>query len=275
VGAGYFDMAETRALRGRLFTDADVFEGEPVAVVEQRLAERYWPGQDPIGKRLRWTDQTETRWQTVVGVVPDIKQAVSLEFAGDYPVVYTPYRQEPLRGMGLMIRASMEVEAVARLLRGEVQRLDPNLPIFDVATLQSVTDERLVGFRVVSVLFLLLGGIALFLACIGIYAVMAFAVGRRQREIGIRVALGAQRHEVLGLVLRRALLQTVGGLGIGFLVALAWTRLLGMYLYEVSPSDPATFSFTVMVLAVTALFAAAVPARRAGRIDPLEALRAL
>jgi ABC-type antimicrobial peptide transport system permease subunit len=131
----------------------------------------------------------------------------------------------------------------------------------------------MIGFRIVSVLFFLLGGIALFLSCIGIYAVMAFAVGRRQREIGIRVALGAQRREVLTLVVRRAAFQTTVGLVLGLLAALATTRLLGMYLYEVSPNDPATFVLTVMVLLATAVAASLVPARRAGRVDPLAALR--
>jgi predicted permease len=273
VGPGYFDLVDTRPLRGRLFMDADVYEGEMVVVVEQRLADRFWPGEDAVGKRFRWLDQEERRWLTVVGVVPDIKQTVSLGFTGDYPVVYTPYRQEPLRNTGMLVRSASPAEAVAALLRDEVERLDANLPLYDVAILRSVVNERMIGFRIVSVLFFLLGGIALFLSCIGIYAVMAFAVGRRQREIGIRVALGAQRREVLTLVVRRAAFQTTVGLVLGLLAALATTRLLGMYLYEVSPNDPATFVLTVMVLLATAVAASLVPARRAGRVDPLAALR--
>lgn len=273
VGPGYFEMSRTAPTRGRLFSDADVYEGELVVVVEQRTVDRFWPDEDPVGQRLRWIDQQETRWMTVVGVVPDIKQTVSLQFTGDYPVVYTSYRQEPLRGIGVLVRSAMDPEALADLLRSEVQRIDANLPVFEIATLQRVIDQRSAGFRIISVLFLLLGGIALFLSCIGIYAVMAFAVGRRQQEIGIRVALGAGRREVLTLVLRRSLVQTLVGLGIGFVVALGATRTLGMYLYEVGPNDPAVFAVALIVLAATAMIASFVPARRAGLIDPLEALR--
>jgi predicted permease len=274
VGPGYFDMAGAGPVRGRLFDSSDVYDGQMVVVVEERLAESYWPGEDPIGKRLRWLDQTETRWLTVVGVVPDLVQAPSLEFAGNHPVVYTPYAQEPLRSMSILVRSGMGPEAVAGLLREEVQQIDANLPLYDIQTLQASIDERATGFRVVSVLFFLLGGIALFLSCIGIYAVMAFAVGRRQQEIGIRMALGAQRGEVLRLVLRRALVQTTVGLTIGLLLALVTTRALGMYLYQVSPNDPLVFAFAVVALITTAVLSSLVPANRAGRVDPLEALRA-
>ena len=273
VGTEYFEMAETRPLRGRLFSDADRYASDPVIVVEQRLAERYWPGEDPIGKRLRWVDEEELRWQTVVGVVPDIKQTISLEFTGDYPVVYTPYRQEPLRGMGLLVRSSADVETLAATLRREVQRLDPDLPLYSVATLNRVIGQRVAGFRIASGLFALLGAVALFLSCIGIYAVMAFSVGRRRREIGIRVALGAQPRQVLGLVLQRAIGQTAVGVMIGIVAALAASQALAFFMYEVSPRDPLTFGGTVLVLVLTALIACIVPGRRASRVDPLEALR--
>ena len=274
VSPGYFDMADTQAARGRLFTDADRFASDPVIVVEQRLTDRYWPDEDPLGKRLRWVGEDEERWQTVVGVVPDIKQTIDLEITDNYPVVYTPYRQEPLRGMGIMVRSAVDPEMLATRLREEVQKVDPTLPLHSIAPLDEVIGQRTFGFRIVSVLFLLLGGIALFLSCLGIYAVMAFAVGRRQQEIGIRVALGAQRRQVLGLVLRRAVRQTMVGLFLGLFAALAATRVLGMFMYEVSPNDPATFALTLLLLALTALAACVVPARRAGRVDPLEALRA-
>jgi len=274
VSPSYFDMAATQAERGRLFTGADRFANDPVIVVERRLADRYWPGEDPIGKRLRWVGEEEKRWQTVVGVVPNIKQAPDIEIADDFPVVYTPYRQEPLRDMGIMVRAAMDTEVLATRLREEVQKTDANLPLHSIASLDEVIGQRTFGFRIISVLFLLLGGIALSLSCLGIYAVMAFAVGRRQQEIGIRVALGAQRSQVLGLVLRRAMWQMVGGLTIGLFAALAATRLLGQFMYEVSPQDPATFALTLALLIATALVACIVPARRASRVDPLEALRA-
>jgi putative ABC transport system permease protein len=168
----------------------------------------------------------------------------------------------------------METDSLADLLRREVQRVDPNLPVHSIQTLEHIVAERSFGFRIVSVLFMLLGSIALFLSCLGIYAVMAFAVGRRQREIGIRVALGAQRGQVLGLVVRGAMTQILIGLGVGFLGAVFATRVLSLFMYEVGPNDPLVFGITLLLLLLTALAACMVPARRASGVDPLTALRA-
>ncbi|HEX9700788.1 MAG TPA: ABC transporter permease [Acidobacteriota bacterium] len=273
VSPGYFDVAGAAALRGRLFTDDDGLAGDPVILVERRLAERYWPGEEAIGKRLRWVGQADTRWMRVIGVVPDVLQQIPMAWSDNPPAVYTPFKQEPRRNMGLMVRSRLDVESLAGQLRREVQALDPNLPLFDIAPLSALIHEVTIGWRIVSVLFFILGATALFLSSLGIYAVMAFAVGCRRREIGIRMALGARRKEVVGLVAGTSLRQVAIGLVLGFAGALALTRVLSIFMYEVSVTDPLTFGVAVLLLVATALAAGIVPARRASAVDPLAALR--
>jgi predicted permease len=273
VSPGYFDVAGATALRGRLFTDDDGLAGDPVIIVEQRLAARYWPDEDPIGKRLRWVGELDTRWMRIIGVVPDVLQQIPMEWADNPPAVYTPFKQEPLRNMGLMVRSQLDDEALSGQLRQEVQALDPNLPLFDIAPLSALIHEATVGWRIVSALFFFLGATALFLSSIGIYAVMAFAVGCRRQEIGIRMALGARRREVVALVAGASLRQVAIGLVLGLAGALALTRLLSIFMYEVSVTDPLTFAVAVLLLVATALVAGIVPARRASGVDPLAALR--
>ena len=273
VGPSYFEMADVQPLRGRLFDNTDGLEGDPVIVVEQRLVRTFWPDEDPVGKRLRWVGETETRWMRVIGVVPDIMQTLPMEFTGDDPVVYTPYKLEPLRGMGLLVKSSMDPAALSAALRQEVQRVDPNLPLFSIMPLQQIIAERTVSWRIISTVFVLLGAMALFLSCLGIYSVMAFAVGSRRQEIGIRMALGAQSGGVLKLVVRSALVQTILGLVLGLFAAFGATRVLQLFMYEVSPNDPVTFAVALVLLVATAIVACIVPARRASRVDPLVALR--
>ncbi len=196
-----------------------------------------------------------------------------MDFDRTNPIVYTPFWQEPVRGIGLMVRSPADPELLAGLLREEVQKLDPNLPVFSIATLDDVIGRRTVGFRIVSVLFTLLGAIALFLACIGIYSVMAFAVGNRRQEIGIRMALGARDNEIVALVARTSVVQMAAGLGLGLVGAFGLTRLISIFMYEVSPTDPLTFGLVLVLLTITAVTAGFVPARRASRVDPLVALR--
>ncbi|MGD8329479.1 MAG: ADOP family duplicated permease [Acidobacteriota bacterium] len=273
VSPSYFDLADLRPLRGRLFDRRDGLDAEPVAVVERRSAERFWPGEDVVGKRFRWVGETETRWVTIVGVVPDVTQALELDFIPIRPLVYTSFEQEPLRGMGVIVKSPADPATLATLLREQVAELDANLPVYDVATLHDFLGERTAGWRIVSGLFVLLGAIALFLASVGIYAVMAFAVGTRQQEIGIRMALGARGREVIGLVARTSLVQIVVGLLLGLAGAVALTRVLGIFMYGVSPTDPLTFALVFVILVGTTLAALLAPARRASSVSPVEALR--
>ena len=274
VSPEYFGLAGASPVRGRFFERSDGVADELVVVVAREMAERFWPEDDPIGKRFRWVGEAETRWVRVVGVASDLTQTLGTDFDRGHPIVYTPFRQEPLRGMGLLMRSPVDPEMLAGLLRAEVSELDPNLPLFSIAPLDDVIGQRTMGWRIISAVFILLGSIALFLACIGVYSVMAFAVGNRQQEIGIRMALGARGNEIMTLVARASALQMVVGLALGLAGAFGLTRLIGIFMYEVSPTDPLTFGVVFVVLAVTALLAGLLPARRASRVDPLVALRA-
>lgn len=273
VSPAYFELAGITPLRGRLFDRSDRLDDEPVLVIERHTAERYWPGEDPIGKRLRWIGEQETRWVRVVGVILDQNQTLELSFFDEHPRVYTPVGQEPLRTIGLMVRSPADPAALATRLREQVQQMDANLPLFSIAPLAQVISERSVSWRVVSVLFMLLGAVALLLACIGVYALMVFAVGSREQEIGIRMALGARSGEIVRLVARTSLAQVVIGLALGLAGALAMSRVLGMFMYEVSPTDPPTFVVVLLVLVATATASVLIPARRASNVDPVETLR--
>jgi len=273
VSPEYFELAAATPIRGRLFDRDDRLHDELVVVVEERTAELFWPEQNPVGERLRWIGETETRWVQVIGVVPDLMQTLGLEFDRTHPIVYTPFAQEPIRGIGLMVRSPADPELLAGLLREEVQKLDPNLPLFSIASLDEVIGRRTVGFRIVSVLFMLLGAIALFLACVGIYSVMAFAVGNRRQEIGIRMALGARNNEIMTLVARTSVVQMAAGLALGLAGAFGLTRVMSVFMYEVSPTDPLTFGLVLVLLGITAVLAGIVPARRASHVDPIVALR--
>lgn len=273
VGTGYFDLARVDPQRGRFFTNSDGRAGERVVVIEQRFADRFWPGEDALGKRLRWDGGDDVEWMRVVGIAPRILHSLPMDFLPDQPVIYTPYRAEPLRNMGLMVRSDADLETLTASLRETVRAIDAELPLFSIVPLRSLLKEATFGWRFTSALFATLGLIALFLSCLGLYAVMAFAITRRQQEIGVRMALGARAQQVVKLVLRAAMLQAGAGLVIGILGALAATRLLRMFMFEVSTADPLAFGLAVGLLLLTALVASWLPALRASRVDPLEALR--
>ena len=175
--------------------------------------------------------------------------------------------------MGLMVRSRIDRATLAARLREEVQRLDPNLPLFSIEPLEQNLAEATFGWRVSSAIFGVLGLVALLLSCLGIYAVMAFAIGRRQQEIGVRMALGARAREVVGLVVRSGMRQALLGLALGVLGALVTTRAIAIFMFEVSPNDPLTLGATLALLLVTALVACGLPAVRASRVDPMLALR--
>ncbi|NKB90463.1 MAG: FtsX-like permease family protein [Acidobacteria bacterium] len=273
VAPNYFDLADLKPLRGRLLTDADGDGGDVPVLVEPRLAQRYWPDEDPLGQRFRLVDDTEERWMRVVGVVPQVLQLLPMSFLPDHPVFYSPYRAQPLRGMGLMVRGDSDREAMTTALRQAVREIDAELPLYSIDPLNGLIREVTFSWQVVAWLFSMLGGIALFLSCLGIYAVMAFAIGQREQEIGVRMALGARSRQVVGLVVRLASVQAVVGLVLGTLGAVFFTRLLATFLFDVSTSDPVAFAIAVGSLVLTAFLAAWLPARRASRVDPMRALQ--
>jgi predicted permease len=273
VGANYFRLAGIEPLTGRLFNDTDGGDGTFPVVIEQRFAERFWPGEDPVGKRFRWVNEVDPQWMTVIGVAPRIMHLLPMSFLPDFPVFYTPYPSEPLRGMGIMVRASTDTETLAIALREAVRAIDPELPLYSIDPLPRLLEENTYSWQVVAYMFTVLGAIALVLSCMGIYAVMAFAIGRREQEIGVRMALGARAPEVVRLVMRVALVQTGLGLVLGLVGATLTTRLLTMFMYEVSPTDPLTFASAVGLLLLSAVVAGWAPARRASRVDPMRALQ--
>jgi predicted permease len=273
TSAGYFETLGIPLKRGRAFDERDGRPGtDPVVIVNETLAARHWPGQDPIGKRFKLGDASSSRpWMTVVGVVGDVRQR-SL----DAPIrqgMYVPHAQQPVRGITVAVRTAAAPLALVNPVRRTIHDLDRNLPISDVFTMDRVVVRSLWQPRLFSWILGIFGAVALVLAVVGVYGVVSYSVAQRTREIGIRVALGAGRGRIRAMVLRQGLRAIGIGIGIGLAGAVAVTRVMGALLYGVSPTDPATFGLVTLVLAGTALVACLVPARRATKVEPLVALR--
>ena len=265
---GYFDAMGMPILKGRAFTSSDTATSLAVAIVDERLARMYSPQGDLVGKRLRIGNGP---WLTIVGVVPNVKNRKLDEEA--WPYVYRPYNQWIRRETMLVVRSSVDATALAANVRGEVAKLDPELPLFKVSTIQQAMDRSLITTRLTNSLLAGFAATALLLALTGIYGVMSLNVANRRNEFGIRLALGAQSANVLRMILGQGLRLAIAGVVIGLLVAFALTRLLKGLLFGISASDPLTFAVIAIVLIGVALLACWIPARRATKVDPLEALR--
>jgi predicted permease len=260
-------------LRGRPFTAADEAGAQPVAIVDQEMVRRYWPNEDPIGKRLAYLldDEGNPIWIEVVGVVGHTA-VESLD--GDRRVqLYRPHRQVRDGTMMYAIRTSGDPLALVSGVRAVVREIDPRQPIAEVGTLRAKLDEASGERRLSMSLLGVFASIALLLASLGIYGVIAFDVSRRAQEMGVRIALGAETRGILLLVMRRGLILTAGGIVIGLVGAALLTRLLSSQLFGVRPVDPVTFAMVPLVLTAVALLATYIPARRATRVDPMVALR--
>ena len=277
VTDGYLDAMGERVVRGRGFTPADTSEGMLVALVNEELVRRYFSGRDAIGGRMQIGGGGPRPWVTIVGIVGNVRHngltdAVKEKF-------YIPHTQwhkstgNAIRGMNLVIKSSSSPSALTSSVRDAIRALDPNLPIADVRTMEEVVSATLSTPRFTGVLLGMFALLAVVLSAIGIYGVLSYLVSRRTREIGIRMAIGAGRGQVLRMVLGSGLSLSLTGAGIGLVLAVGVGRLMRSVLHDVAPNDPATFLFVAVTLPAIALLASAVPAWRATRVDPIVALK--
>jgi macrolide transport system ATP-binding/permease protein len=267
VGEDYFKTLGIPVEAGREFQRTDDENAMPVTVINQTMAAKYWPGKDPIGQRLKVKD----RWLQIVGVARNVNYENKLELPRTF--FYVPVRQSFLQSNNLLIRSRETPAAIRTALAREMHALDPNLAPTAPFRVQEQVDRKGYTQRLAATLVAIFGAMALFLAAIGLYAVMSYSVSQSTRELGMRMALGAETRNILRLVLSRGLRLTIAGIAIGAVAALLLTRLMGTMLYKVNPRDPIAFGLALIILIVVALIACFVPARRATRIDPVRALR--
>lgn len=267
VGPQYFQTMRIPFVRGRDFDDRDQEGAHGVAIINETMAQRYWPKGDALGRRLKLTKD----WLEIVGIAKDVKNRSLSE--APLPFLYLPLLQDYRSNMILVARTAIEPEKMFQPVRAEVAALDPEIPIFDFKTFEEHIGISLYLQRMAATLLSIFGLLALSLASIGLYGVMAYSVSQRTRELGIRISVGAERRDIFKLILGQGLaLSVVGVLG-GLVAALAVTRLMAKLLYGVSANDPVTFSSIALLLMGVALLACYLPARRATRVDPMTALR--
>jgi predicted permease len=275
ISPGFFETFEIELSRGRGFTAQDDADALPVAIVSQRFADRFFEGQDPIGRRIReGTAESEASWRTIVGVAPN---DIEVEWSGgndlDPTLMYIPVQQRDARFLTIDIRTSGDPLQLTSAVRRAVRTIDSDLPIYNVYTAQGVWERETWFFSVFGSLFIVFGAVALFMASVGLYGVLSFSVSRRVQEMGIRMALGARAQDVVRLVLRQGVAQLAIGLGVGLLMAFGLSSVLGILMFDVEPRDPLVFGLIVAVISVVGILASFVPARRATGVHPMEALR--
>jgi predicted permease len=269
VEPGYFQTMGIALRRGRDFADGDHADSPKVVVVNETMAEQFWPGQDAIGKRFKFFGQDW--WNEVVGIAADGKY----NFLGENPQphIYLSLRQTFEPQVALHVRTAGDPSTALGMARREVQEMDRTLPITNVFTFDEIFQQSLWAPRMGASLLAVFGLLSLVLAVIGIYGVMSYAVSQRSRELGVRMALGADRGDVLKLVVRQGLVLAAGGIVIGLGVSLAVSRLIANLLFDVSVRDPLTFVGIPVLLGLAAFLASAQPAWRASKVDPTVALR--
>ena len=279
VSPRYFETMGVRLLRGRVFTDQDRLGGQPVAIIDENLAREYWPNQDAVGQRIR--NGTKDPWKTIVGIVAPVRHsqvvgeeasAIGTEGAGK-GVYYFPLYQENSSAVFLIARGNGDASALAGAIRGAVHEVDPSQPVSDLKTMDQRITLSMGPRRSAVALLSVFAAMALTLAAVGLFGLIRFNVTQRTQEIGVRMALGASRRDVLRMVLGESLRLAVLGAVFGLIAAFALTRILASLLYGVSATDPLTFAGMSVLLTIVALLAAWAPAHRATRVDPLVALR--
>jgi putative ABC transport system permease protein len=269
---GYFHAMGIPLIRGRDFAPSDDAQHEQVIIINESMARRFWPNQDPIGRRIKLGPRDTAEWNTIVGVVKDVRH-VGLDADAGFST-YQPTAQQPPRQMEVAIRVVGDPQMVIAAAQRELRSLEPALMIDKVETMAQRIDDSVAPRRLNLVLFGLFSVLALVLAAVGLYGVVAYAAGQRTQEFGIRMAMGAQSADVLRLVLGQGLKLALAGVAIGTAAALGLTRLLTKLLFEIEPADPLTIVAVSILLAVVATIACWIPAHRATRIAPIESLRA-
>jgi predicted permease len=280
VSPDYFRVMGIPLLSGRWFTQEDESGGSCVAVMTAASAQKFWPGQNAIGKHIRFARDTE--WRTVVGVTADVRAYDLQQNVPDWikGTVYVPFTPKASledgrvpAEMTIAVQTDSDEVQAAGMLRGIVTGLNPEVPVSELKSMRTVVSEAVATPASTMSLFVTFAGLALVLGIVGIYGVLSFLVSKRTREIGIRIALGAQHHDVLWLVLKEGAKFSVSGIGLGLVGALVVTRWLASELYGVGPMDPFTYGGVAIVMGAVTMLACYVPARRAMRVDPMVALR--
>jgi putative ABC transport system permease protein len=275
ISADYFRALGIPLLGGRSFTTQDSADAPAVVVINRTLAERFWPGQEPLGKRFKiGSSDSPNPWLTVVGVVGDVRQS-SLDQALK-PEIYVSHLQDRrffAIPRDLVLRTTGDPLAMAAAVRSEIWKLDKDLPLFRVQPMEQILSLAVAGQRFNLLLLTVFAALALLLAAVGIYGVISYAVAQRTHEMGIRMALGANTGDVLWLVMRQGLILIISGVAVGLAGAFALTRVMTGLLFGVSATDPLTFAAIALLLMTVALLACWIPARRATKVDPMMALR--
>ncbi|HEX5419483.1 MAG TPA: FtsX-like permease family protein, partial [Gammaproteobacteria bacterium] len=269
VSPDYFDTMGVRIIRGRAFGQDDRAGAEPVAIVSETAARRFWKDRDPVGQRVRWDPRRP--WMRIVGVAADLRSTLLIE--APQPILYQPLDQSSASSMALLIRTAGATPGLGKSLARAVRAVDPGVPIDSVRTMSDLIQSRVAQPRFLMRLLVAFGAIATGLALLGIYGVMAYSVSQRTRELGVRIAIGATAHDVARMAIGRALGLTVTGVVVGLAVSQALSRLIESQFFGVRAWDPLTLGSVLALMIALAAIAAYFPARRAGRVDPVAALR--
>ncbi|HEX8136906.1 MAG TPA: ABC transporter permease [Pyrinomonadaceae bacterium] len=279
IDQNYFRTMGIPLLRGRYFTEQDNSQSQPVVMINETMARRYWPNEEPLGRRLRvqfpaakvpWRPEANDNWRTIVGVVGDVKEEGLGETEAE---IYLPYLQNPSSLMNLLVRSSSDPLRLVSGVRNQVWAVDRDQPVYNIKTMEDVVGESFAEPNVITSLLATFAALALVLAAIGVYGVISYSVAQRTHEIGVRMALGAQHSHVLKMIVGQGLKLILIGLAIGVAMAFVVTRVISSLLFGVTATDPLTFIATSLLLVGVALLASYVPARKALKVDPMIALR--
>jgi len=272
INSTYFETLRVPLLRGRAFNESDNPTAPPVVIINQTMADRFWPNQNPLGKSFSLKTATgPPKTLQVVGVAANGKYLFVAE--DPTPFFYVPLVQNYTSARTLLVRSSVPPETLLASVPAEIHKLAPDLPVTQAKTLKQAIGDDLLEYRLGAGVAMAMGAIGLILAVIGIYGIVSFSAAQRTREIGIRMALGGSARDVMRLILRQGVGMVIVGLGVGVLAALGITRVMTRLLVGVSPSDPMTYAAVSLLLTAVALLACWIPARRATRVDPGVALR--